>query len=82
MKKTLLAICLVFLFVPCSFAGDLIIAPIINKPAPGGMDTYVITDNNGNSEVVNVISLDNVSDGAYAVVNEDGDSTVIMKMGD
>jgi len=79
MKKILLAICLVFLLATCSFAGDIIFTPVISKPAPGEMDTYVVTNNDGQTKVVNVIDL---GKDAYAVIDSDGDSTVIMKMDD
>lgn len=65
-----------------AFAGDLIFAPIIKAPAPGDMDIYVITNDRGRSEVVTVFSLENLGDDAYAIVDTNGKSTIIMKLGD
>lgn len=80
MKKILLAICLIFLFATCSFAGDLIFAPVIKAPAPGDMDTYIITNSDGRSEVINVISLEPVLKDSYVVLDSDGNSSYIMKL--
>lgn len=79
MKKILTAICLVFLFATCSFAGDLIFAPVIEKPAPGEMDIYIVTNDNGHTETIAVLGLDN---GNYVTVDSHGKSTYIMKMDD
>jgi len=76
-KGIVLAISLIFLFATSSvaFAGDIIFSPIIEKPAPGEMDTYIIAGDRG-TEVVHVYD---VGDDAYAVVN-DGETTVIFKV--
>ena len=79
MKRTLLAICLVFLFSTFSFAEDVVILPSMTKPAPGGMDTYVLTNNDGSTKVVNVIDFGNDT---YVAVDNDGNATHIMKIGD
>ncbi|MBC8466685.1 MAG: hypothetical protein H8D55_02490 [Deltaproteobacteria bacterium] len=79
MKKILLAICLVFLFATCSLAGDLIFSPIIEKPAPGETDTYIVTKDNGQTETVHVMSLDKVSDDTYAVIDSNGNTTIVTK---
>ncbi len=79
MKKVLTAICFVFLFATCSFAGDIIIAPNINKPAPGEMDIYVVTKDNGRAETVVVIDID---EDTFVAVDSEGKSTYIMKITD
>jgi len=78
-KGIVLAICLIFLFATCSFAGDIIFAPIIKAPAPGGMDSYVITGDSG-TEVVHVFSLDPVAKDGYVIVRDNGESNVVFKM--
>jgi hypothetical protein len=80
MKKGIaLIFCLLFLAVPCSFAGDgFIFAPVISQPAPGEMDSYVISGDNG-SEVIHVISLEPTTKDAYLVVGPDGESNVVIK---
>ena len=80
MKKILLAICLIFLFATCSFAGDLIFAPVIEKPAPDDMDIYIISNDRGRSEVVTVISLDPVMKDSYVILDSKGKSSYIMKL--
>ena len=62
MKKCIaLIFCLLFLAVPCSFAGDdFIFAPVADKPGLVGVDSYVISGDNG-SEVFHVMSLDPVN---------------------
>jgi hypothetical protein len=77
-KGIILAFCLLFLAVPCSFAGDFIFAPVISQPAPGEMDSYVISGDNG-SEVIHVISLEPTTKDAYLVVGPDGESNVVIK---
>jgi hypothetical protein len=78
-KGIILAFCLLFLAVPCSFAGDtFIFAPVISAPAPGEMDSYVISGDNG-SEVIHVISLEPTTKDAYLVVGPDGESNVVIK---
>ena len=47
MKKVIIAVCIICLFATCSFAGNLIFSPVIEKPASGDMDTYVIANDNG-----------------------------------
>ena len=79
MKKILLAICLIFLFATCSFAGDLIFSPIIEKPAPGEMDIYVVTNDRGHTETIAVVDL---GEDTYVTVDSNGKSTYIMKMDD
>jgi hypothetical protein len=79
MKRILLAICLVFLFSTFSFAEDVVILPSMTKPASGGIDTYVLTNNDGSTKVVNVIDFGN---GSYVSVDNDGSPTHIMKIGD
>ena len=73
MKKLLLAICLIFSFATCSFAGDVIFAPLIEKPTSDEIDTYIIVNNDGGTDVVHVF---NVDDESYAVVDSDGTSIV------
>jgi len=91
MKKILLAICLVFLFSTFSFAEDMYSYLQRYKASYGiptdepqssniDMDTYIITGNNGRSEVFNVFSLDHLGDDAFAVIDNDGNTTVIFKM--
>ena len=93
MKKILLAICLVFLFAPCSFAEDMYSYLQRYKASHGiptdepqsseiGMDTYIISGNNGRSGVINVLKLDTLGDDAYAVIGNNGNSAIIMKMDD
>ena len=93
MKKILLAISLIFLFATCSFAEDMYSylqrykashgIPTDEPQSPkSNMDTYVITGNNGRSEVFNVLKLDNLGDDTYAIIDNDGNTTVIMKMDD
>lgn len=77
--KTLVSILLILVFATYSFAGDLIFTPVIEKPAPGEMDTYIVTNDNGQTEAVHVISLDKVSDDTYAVIDNDGNTTVVTK---
>jgi len=77
MKKILLAICLIFLFATRSFAGDLIFSPIIEKPAPGEMDIYVVTNDNGRTETIAVVDL---GEDIYVTVDSNGKSTYIMKL--
>lgn len=79
MKKILLAICLIFFFSTLSFAGDLIFAPVISKPAPGEMDIYVVTNDNGHTETIAVVDL---GEDTYVTVDSNGKSTYIMKMDD
>ena len=79
MKKVLIAICFICLFAICSFAGDIIIAPNINKPAPGEMDIYVVTKDNGRTETVVVIDI---NEDTFVAVDSDGKSTYIMKVND
>ena len=78
-KGIILAFCLLFLAVPCSFAGDFIFAPVISQPAPGEMDSYVISGDNG-SEVIHVMSLEPVAKDSYLIVRPNGESNVIIKM--
>jgi len=78
MKKILLTIAFV-LFATCSFAGDLIFSPIIEKPAPGEMDIYVVTNDNGRTETIAVVDL---GEDTYVTVDSNGKSTYIMKMDD
>ena len=82
MKKVMIAVCIICFFATCSFAGDLIFSPVIEKPAPGDMDTYVIANDNGSSQVIHVMSLDNLGDDTYAIIDNKGNSTIIMKMDD
>ena len=82
MKKVIIAICFICLFATCPFAGDIIIAPNINKPAPGEMDICVVTSDDGPTKVLHVISLDDLGDDTYAVIDNKGNSTIIMKMDD
>jgi len=79
MKKILLAICTVFLFSTFCFAGDDGIFPNMAKPAIGGMDTYVLTDDSGSTEVINVIQI---GKDMFVGVDSEGNSTHIMKIGD
>jgi hypothetical protein len=79
-KGIILTFCLLFLTVPCSFAGDdFIFAPVISAPEPGEMDSYVISGDNG-SEVFHVFSLEPVAEDSYLVVGPNGESNVIIKM--
>ena len=84
MKKGItLIFCLLFLAVPCSFAGDdFIFAPVISQPSdkPGldGIDSYVVSGDNG-SEVIHVMSLEPVAKDSYLVVGPDGESNVVIK---
>jgi len=79
MKKFLIAICFVCLFATSSFAGDIIIAPNISKPAPGEMDIYVVRKDNGRTKTVVVIDIDEDS---FVAVDSEGKSTYIMKIND
>ena len=85
MKKILLAICLIFLFATCSFAGDtFIFAPVISKPPTTGngldsVDSYVISGDNG-SKVVHVMSLEPVAKDSYVVIRDNGKSNVVIKL--
>jgi len=74
--KTILTIALI-LISSVAFAGDIIFAPVISKPAPGEMDTYIIATDKG-SKAVHVISLDAYGDDTYLVI-DNGKSTVVMK---
>ena len=79
-KGIILAFCLLFLAVPCSFAGDdFIFAPVISQPAPDAIDSYVVSGDNG-SEVIHVISLEPVAKDSYVVIRGDGKSNVVIKM--
>ena len=93
MKKILLAICLVFLFSTFSFAEDMYsyiqrykashgISTYEPQSPKSNMDTYVITGNSGRSEVFNVLKLDDFGDDTYAVIDNNGNSTIIMKVDD
>ena len=76
--KTIFTIIFVLVSTVC-FAGDFIFAPVISQPAPGEMDSYVISGDNG-SEVIHVISLEPTTKDAYLVVGPDGESNVVIKM--
>ncbi len=82
MKKVIIAVSIICLFATCSFAGDLIFSPIIEKPAPGEMDTYIVTSDDGPTKVLNVISYDYLDDDTYAIIDNKGNTTIIMKMDD
>ena len=81
MKKGIaLIFCLLFLAVPCSFAGDdFIFAPVTDKSAFEDIDSYVITGN-GRTEVFHVMSLEPVAKDSYLIVGPGGKSKVIIKM--
>jgi hypothetical protein len=77
--KTIFTIIFVLVSTVCfASAGDFIFAPVISQPAPGEMDSYVISGDNG-SEVVHVISLEPTTKDAYLVVGPDGESNVVIK---
>ena len=80
--KILLTIILV-LITSVAFAGDFIFAPVIsqpsNKPGLDGIDSYVISGDNG-SEVIHVISLEPVAKDSYLLVRPGGKSNVVIKM--
>ena len=80
--KTIFTIIFVLVSTVCfacaASAGDFIFAPVISAPAPGEMDSYVISGDNG-SEVVHVISLEPTTKDAYLVVGPDGESNVVIK---
>ena len=80
MKKGIaLIFCLLFLTVPCSFAGDdFIFAPVIDKPGPDAIDSYVVSGENG-SEVIHVMSLEPVAKDSYIVIRPGGKSNVVIK---
>jgi len=78
MKKFFLATVLI-LISTVAFAGDIIFSPVIEKPAPGEMDTYIITGDNG-SEVVHVISLEPVAKDSYVIIRDNGKSNVVIKL--
>ena len=80
-KGIILATCLLFLAFPvAAFAGDtFIFTPPPDKPGLDGVDSYVISGDNG-SEVIHVMSLEPVAKDSYLVVGSDGESNVIIKM--
>ena len=79
-KGIVLATCLLFLAFPvAAFAGDtFIFSPPPDKPGLDGIDSYVISGDNG-SEVIHVISLEPVAKDSYLVVGPDGESNVVIK---
>jgi hypothetical protein len=80
-KGIVLATCLLFLAFPvAAFAGDtFIFSPPPDKPGLDGVDSYIISGDNG-SEVVHVISLEPVAEDSYVVIRGDGKSNVVIKM--
>ncbi len=76
--KTILTIALI-LISTVAFAGDIIFSPVIEKPAPGEMDSYVITGD-GDTKVVHVISLEPVAKDSYVVIRDNGKSNVVIKL--
>jgi hypothetical protein len=78
-KGIILTFCLLFLAVPCSFAGDtFIFTPPPDKPGLDGVDSYIISGDNG-SKVIHVMSLEPVAKDSYLVVGPDGESNVVIK---
>ena len=78
-KGIILTFCLLFLAVPCSFAGDtFIFSPPPDKPGLDGIDSYVISGDNG-SEVIHVISLEPVADDSYLIIRPNGKSNTVIK---